>query len=224
MKKLILAAAAIACFGPASAASPIVVELYQSQGCSSCPPAIANVNALVDQPNVLALTFAVTYWDRLGWKDTFAKPAFTNRQYDYAHGLNRASVYTPQVVVNGQSDLTGVDRRELAKAVSHAAPLAGPDIAVDNGSITVSASSARTTADVWLVRYDPHTLAVNIGAGENGGVTITHRNVVRDLVRLGAWSGAKRSYRLPQHDSSPWRSAVLVQQENGGPILSAKLL
>lgn len=224
MKKVLFAAAALASAGavPALAASPTVVELYQSQGCSSCPPAIANVNALAGQSNVLALTFAVTYWDRLGWKDTFAKPAFTSRQYAYAHGLNHASVYTPQVVVNGRSDLTGIERRELVSAISHAAPLSGPDIAVDGSTVSISAGPSHTATDVWLVRYDPRTLSVKVGAGENGGVTIAHRNVVRDLVRLGAWHGAAQNYRLPKFDSPAWRSAILVQQADGGPILSAK--
>ena len=82
-------------------ASPTVVELYQSQGCSSCPPAIANINALASDPQLLVLDFAVTYWDRLGWKDTFARPEYTQRQWDYAHGLKHHNVYTPQVVVAG---------------------------------------------------------------------------------------------------------------------------
>lgn len=224
MKKALLAimASAIAGAGQALAASPTVVELYQSQGCSSCPPAIANVNALADQPAVLALTFAVTYWDRLGWKDTFAKPAFTNRQYDYERGLHRKSAYTPQVVVNGRSDLVGADRRELTNAVAHAAPISGPDIVIGKDVVSVSSGSAPAAADVWLVRYDPRTLAVKIGSGENGGVTLAHRNVVRDLIRIGTWNGTAQSYRLPQSADPSWRNAVLVQQKEGGPILSAK--
>ena len=92
-----------------------VVELYQSQGCSSCPPAIANINAIADRPDILALTFAVTYWDQLGWKDTFASPGFTARQYDYAHGLGHGGVYTPQVVINGRADLVGADRARIGQ-------------------------------------------------------------------------------------------------------------
>lgn len=224
MKKTLLAMAALAAasVSPALAASPTVVELYQSQGCSSCPPAISNVNALADQPGILALTFAVTYWDRLGWKDTFAKPAFTSRQYDYEQGLHHNSAFTPQVVINGRSDLVGADRRELTKAVAHAAPASGPEIAISKDVVSVSAGSAPASADVWLVRYDPRTLNVKIGAGENGGVTLAHRNVVRDLIRIGTWNGTNQSYRLPQSGDPSWRNAILVQQKDGGPILSAK--
>jgi hypothetical protein len=91
-------------------AAPIVVELFQSQGCSSCPPAIANVNALADRTDILPLMFAVTYWDRLGWKDTFAKPEFTARQVAYGRRFGDGA-YTPEVVVNGRADIVGADRR-----------------------------------------------------------------------------------------------------------------
>ena len=87
----------------------MVVEEFQSQGCSSCPPATANVNALAARPEVLALSYAVTYWDQLGWKDTFAAPAFTQRQWDYAHYAGRGNVATPQVIVNGRSAIVGGD-------------------------------------------------------------------------------------------------------------------
>src|SRR5580693_943584 len=92
----------------ADLAHPVVVELFQSQGCSSCPPANANVMAIADRPDVLALSFGVTYWDSLGWKDTFASPKFTARQWDYAHGLGHSNVFTPQVVINGRRDGVGV--------------------------------------------------------------------------------------------------------------------
>lgn len=224
MKMAFLAIVALTAVGvgEAQAGSLTVVELYQSQGCSSCPPAIANVNALADQPGILALTFAVTYWDHLGWKDTFAKPAFTNRQYDYERGLHHNSAFTPQIVVNGRSDLIGADRRELTNAVAHAAPASGPEIILNKDTASVSAGSAPAAADVWLVRYDPRTLAVKIGAGENGGVTLAHRNVVRDLVRIGTWNGTMQSYRLPPSSDPSWRNAILVQQKDGGPILSAR--
>lgn len=93
----------------ADAAHPTVVELFQSQGCSSCPPAAANVSAVSDRPDVLALSFAVDYWDRLGWKDTFSKPAWTARQYAYARAMGRDGVYTPQVVVNGRTEGDGLE-------------------------------------------------------------------------------------------------------------------
>ena len=224
MRPFFLAMTGVIFLGPAMAASPTVIELYQSQGCSSCPPAISNVNALADKPGILALTFAVTYWDKLGWKDTFAKAAFTHRQYDYERGLHHNSAFTPQVVVNGRADLVGADKRELANVVAHATPINGPDIVIGKDAISVPAVSAAASADVWLVRYDPRTLNVKIGSGENGGVTLAHRNVVRDLVRIGTWNGTAQSYRLPPSADPSWRSAVLLQEKDGGPILSAKPL
>jgi hypothetical protein len=199
-------------------AAPIVVELFQSQGCSSCPPAIANVNALADRADVLPLMFAVTYWDQLGWKDTFAKPQFTARQVAYGRRFGDGA-YTPEVVINGRTDLVGADRRQLESAISHAAPLEGPPLSHAGNAISVGASLGR--GDVWLVRYDPRVQNVPIGAGENSGITIAHKNVVREMVRLGAWSGAAQSYALATPGDPAWRSAVLVQAENGGPILAA---
>src|SRR5579862_2652865 len=103
-------------FGPSQAADadhPTVIELFQSQGCNSCPPAIRNVNALAGRPDVLALTFAVDYWDNLGWKDTFAKHKYTERQYAYAHSLGHEQVFTPQVIVNGHVDGVGTEPGEI---------------------------------------------------------------------------------------------------------------
>src|SRR5271168_3113802 len=97
-----------------------VVELFQSQGCSSCPPANANVMALSGRPDVLTLSFQVTYWDELGWKDTFDSPQYTARQWDYAHGLHHPNVFTPQVVINGRADVVGVRRGEIEQALAKA--------------------------------------------------------------------------------------------------------
>jgi hypothetical protein len=203
-------------------AAPTVVELFQSQGCSSCPPAIANVNALADRPDLLALSFSVTYWDRLGWKDTFAKPEFTTRQYDYGRIFGDGA-YTPEVVINGRTDLVGANRHDLLAAIGKAAPLQGPAITVSGRQVTVAAATA-AAADVWLVRYDPRVLNVDIGAGENSGVLLAHRNIVRALVRLGGWSGAAQSYALPGGGDPAWRTAILVQRSNAGPILAAAKL
>jgi len=203
-------------------ASPTVVELFQSQGCSSCPPAIANVNALADRPDILALSFGVTYWDYLGWKDTFARPAFTERQRDYARGIHTA-VYTPQVVIAGRAHIVGVDRAELAAAIARAPVINAPAVTVTGGQVAVSAAAV-ANADVWLVRYDPRVQKVDIGAGENSGVLLAHRNIVRALVRLGAWSGAAQTYALPGGGDPAWRTAILVQGNGGGPILAAAKL
>jgi hypothetical protein len=210
---------------PAQAA-PIVVELFQSQGCSSCPPAIANVNALAGRPDILALSFGVTYWDYLGWKDTFARSEFTSRQYDYKHGLHTGSVYTPQVVIDGRMDLTGVNRGELDAAIGRAVlPKDAPLLSVAGNAVMVSTAAAPAGgADVWLVRYDPRIQNVDIAAGENSGVLLAHKNIVRGLSRLGSWSGAAQGYAIPAGGDPAWRGAILVQAKNGGPILAAAKL
>jgi hypothetical protein len=203
-------------------AAPTVVELFQSQSCSSCPPAIANVNSLADRPDLLALSFSVTYWDRLGWKDTFARPEFTSRQYAYGRIFGDGP-YTPEVVINGRTDLVGANRNQLLAAIGKAVPLQGPAITVSGRQVTVDVATA-AAADVWLVRYDPRVLNVDIGAGENSGLLLPHRNIVRALVRLGAWSGSAQSYAIPTSGDPVWRTAILVQARNSGPILSAAKL
>ncbi|QDZ08090.1 DUF1223 domain-containing protein [Sphingomonas panacisoli] len=206
----------------ADPAHPVVVELYQSQGCSSCPPADAVVNALADRADVLALSFAVTYWDQLGWKDTFASPAFTKRQWDYAKAGGRGNVGTPQVVVNGRGVVTGNSRADVDTAIRRFdRGTAGPSI--DSDRRTVAISAAKGSATVWLVSYDPRTVAVPIRAGENGGRTIPHRNIVRRLVRLGQWNGTQARYSLPALQSG-LATAVLMQAGTGGPIIAARKL
>ena len=201
--------------------SPLtVVELFQSQGCSSCPPAEANLNALASRPDILALSFGVTYWDDLGWKDTFAASAYTDRQYDYAHYNHRSGVYTPQVIIDGQKDLVGSDPGQLDKAIA-SARLHGPVLSWGKGQLQVGAGEVKTPADVWLVRYDPRTLNVAIAAGENRGRTLPHRNVVRELVHLGVWNGSAQSFRLPAPALGGLSTAALVQLPAGGEILSA---
>ena len=203
--------------------NPTVVELFQSQGCSSCPPALANVNALAARPDVLALTFAVTYWDQLGWKDTFASAAFTARQWEYARAGGRAQVATPQTIVDGRAVINGGNRAELERTVAAARRAGGPALArsADGRSVTLSAAPAKASATVWVVRYDPRTIAVPIRAGENGGKTLPHRDVVRSLQAIGNWNGAATRITVRPSPNPAWRSAVLVQQGKGGPIIAA---
>src|SRR5271166_4571537 len=140
----------------ADAAHPAVVELFQSQGCSDCPPAVANVTAVSDRADVVALVFAIDYWDRLGWKDTFSKPEWTARQYAYAHAMGRDDVYTPQVVVNGRVEGDGLEPAALAGLVSRGDRGAGgPSVGFTAGAVAVAAGAAPAAgADVWLARYD----------------------------------------------------------------------
>jgi hypothetical protein len=206
----------------ASAAHPVVVELFQSQGCSSCPPANANVNALAARPDVLALSFAVTYWDQLGWKDRFASPAFTSRQWDYARHAGRSQVATPQVIVNGAAAIVGSNRQQLEQTVRAAGPArGGPELEVDGRTLRVGGGTAGTASTVWLVRYEPRSIDVAIGAGENSGRTLPHRDIVRELVKVGGWDGTAKTLTLPAATHPGLASAILVQEGTGGRITAA---
>jgi hypothetical protein len=218
---------ALAAPGEASGGSPgrpVVLELFQSQGCSSCPPANANLNAIADRPDVLALSFGVTYWDQLGWKDTFATPAYTDRQRAYARGLH-AQLGTPQMVVEGREDLIGTDARELDAVLRRTRPATDATVTLSSGRVEIGAGQApKAGADVWLVRYDPRVRQVAIQRGENNGKTLPHRDVVRELIRLGGWNGASVRFAAPSPTDPALRTAVLVQGKNGGPILAAARL
>jgi hypothetical protein len=204
----------------ADPAHPTVVELFQSQGCSSCPPANANLLAIADRPDVLALSWEVTYWDYLGWTDSFGDRLYTARQYDYAKGLGHAEVFTPQIVVNGRSDLVGDHADELDTAIRHAdrGP-SGPTLLLTADQVNVGAAASH--GEVILVRYDPRIIHVAIQRGENGGRTLPHRNVVRQVARLGAWTGTAQTFKLPAPSLTGLKTAILVQAGSGGPILAA---
>ncbi|MEE9434387.1 MAG: DUF1223 domain-containing protein [Sphingorhabdus sp.] len=200
---------------------PIVVELYQSQGCSSCPPANRALNAVATRRGIIALNFSVTYWDRLGWKDTFGDKRYTQRQYAYAKAFREHNVYTPQMVLNGRTAIVGNRAGELNKAIKSMRPIrGGPSISAAAGRVTVGAGKG--SADVWLVRYDPRIQNVRIRAGENTGRTIPHRNIVRRLVKLGKWSGKAASYPVPAKRSPKYRSAILVQSSGHREIIAAR--
>ena len=220
----ILAALLLSFAGPAAAApppvQPVVVELFTSQGCSSCPPADLALAEVADRPDVIALSFGVTYWDELGWKDTFARPEFTARQRAYARRLGSAP-YTPEVVAAGRTDSVGNSRARLEALIAKSRGPAAAAITAAPGSATVTAGVApRGGADVWLVRYDPRTVRVPVKAGENTGKTLPIRNVVRSLTRLGKWDGAQATFSYPAAPNG-LNSVVIVQTRDGGPILAA---
>ncbi len=224
MTLLGVAAFAVPLATAAASRDPTVIELFQSQGCSSCPPANALLNAIADRPNVLALSFAVTYWDQLGWKDSFASPRFTQRQQDYA-AAGRGEVATPELIVNGTYAVVGSDRRAFEAAVARAgAPRDGPEIVSDGRNVRLGQGHVNAPATVWLVRYDPRTLEVPIGAGENEGRTLAHRNIVRDLVKLGEWTGSPESFAVPPAREAGLVNAVMIQRGRGGTIISADRL
>jgi hypothetical protein len=201
---------------------PVVLELYQSQGCSSCPPALAVLNEVASRPDVLALNFAVTYWDQLGWKDNFAQPAFTARQWDYARAGGRGNVQTPQLIVDGRTAILGSRKGEVDAAIAgHRTAPGAPDIASAANAVTISSGSASNRAKVWLVDYDPRTIAVPIRAGENGGRTLGHRNIVKQMTAIGAWTGSSVTFTLPRGQPGLAR-AILIQSGVGGPIVAAR--
>src|SRR5258708_31693541 len=131
---------------------PIVVELYESQGCSSCPPANAILNGLASRADILALNFPVTYWDQLGWKDTFAQEAFTQRQWDFARANGRGLVATPQLAVNGRTIISGSDAAQLQLPLRQA-PTDGPapPIAIEGSRVLIGSAPTARPATVWLV-------------------------------------------------------------------------
>lgn len=224
MAAVALAASAGGALAEPAAPGPVVVELFTSQGCSSCPPANANLAAIADRPDVLALSFGVTYWDYIGWKDTFAKPEFTNRQYAYVHSLHRATAYTPQMVVNGEMDLVGNSADELDRFIGAArkdASAAAPQIVLSDGKVSIGAGPVpEDAADVLLVRYDPNIVEVPVARGENTGRTLPHKHVVHELIRLGGWTGEAVSFDLPASPDG-LKTAILVQSAYTGPILAA---
>jgi hypothetical protein len=220
---LVLAASLAA--GGAMAWTPVVVELYTAQGCASCDKSDAFAATLADRPSVTALTFNVDYWDYLGWKDTFAQPEFADRQRSYDRRFGLRDVYTPQFVINGQTLASGDKQAEVENLIHTArrSPPSGPQITPRaDGTIAVAAARApRHADDIWLVRYDPHLLTVAVKEGDNKGQTVSHRNVVRQLVRLGEWSGRRGVFHLPAAPEEGLVTLILVQGRDGGRIVSA---
>jgi hypothetical protein len=228
LSRLVLSLGLIAGLSPMVANAterPVVVELFTSQGCSSCPPANAYLNEMVKQRrDVLALAFHVTYWDRLGWKDPFSMEAATDRQAVYGHRFGDGS-YTPEIVIDGAAGMVGSDRGQVGSAIETAkrgSQTAASINVVKNGeqlSIEVGAGSG--SGRVLLVGFDrEHTTA--IGRGENSGRTLTEANVVRSFRTVGQWSGA--ALRLNEHFPQGQDVAVLLQASDGRIIGAGRLV
>lgn len=205
----------------AEARTLAVVELFTSQGCSSCPPANANANALSERPDLLVLSYGVTYWDYLGWKDSFGKPEFTRRQEAYEPALGRSGPFTPQIVVDGRRDTVGNVRSEIEDLIGRHSHTTTAKIDFMGEVVRIGDGRAPAGgADVWLIRYEPRTIEVPVHRGENGGRTLPHKNVVRSLRWLGKWEGRHVVWDLP-HSDPGLRTGILLQVPNGGPILAA---
>jgi hypothetical protein len=203
---------------------PVVVELFTSQGCSSCPPADSLLGELAERDDVLPLSFHVTYWDRLGWPDTFGLDDSTRRQEVYADWLDLDQVYTPQMVIGGRIDVVGSARGRVLEAIdllrSHGG--AGPELTIAGDRLSVSASE-RDDAAIWLIAFDDHH-DVAIERGENRGRTLRYHHVVRELTRLADWDGRALAVELPlaRLDAAGRAgAAILVQRLSDGVILAA---
>lgn len=230
MKKQLLTgvfAALIAALTPGlaqadTAGHPVVLELFTSQGCSSCPPADRLLATLADKPGILALSYHVTYWNKLGWVDPLSFDAMTRRQYGYAAADGKTSVYTPQLVVQGDADVNGANSGAVNSALEKAQqsgtwiPLT---VARTGGKVTITAAAQTgIEAELLLVGYIKHTQN-SIPAGENAGTQGIHRNSVIAVKPLGAWQGGalNLSEDAPQGDGI----AVIAQRPGSGAILGA---
>lgn len=209
---------------------PVVVELFTSQGCNSCPPADAILRTLTDREDVVALGFHVNYWDRLGWPDPFATRAGTERQYGYAPLLGRSNVYTPQMVVDGRFDVVGSYRERVDDAIRAATADADRRIGValewkGEGRIAYALPEGVGGAEVLLVRY-AHRLEQHITRGENAGRRLAYGNVVRAMRRLARWDGAAMAgvEEIAVPAGEPGGVALLVQDRASGRMLGAAKL
>jgi hypothetical protein len=204
-----------------SAARPVVVELFTSQGCSSCPPADALMGELARLPNVIALAFHVDYWDSIGWRDRFSIPEAVQRQLRYVDNLGLSSAFTPQIVIDGRNSFVGSDRRRIVAALAEtldAIPIAA-EVAHGELTVTLPERPGQSGYDVNLVAYLPEA-STSVGRGENSGRTLAEFNIVRQFRRLGVWNGEKNMIRVPL-DSFPaeaTRIAILLQRSQQGPI------
>jgi hypothetical protein len=213
--------------GGALARLPVVVELYTAQGCASCDKANAYAASLAERPGVTALTFNVDYWDYLGWKDTFAQPEFADRQRAYDKRFGLRDVYTPQIVVAGRTQASGDKQTDVDELIRSAGKTraTGPKITPRaDGTIAVGPSSEarqRHADDVWLVRYDPRVQSVVVKGGDNRGQKVTYRNVVRQLVRLGSWTGRRSIFHLPAPPEDGLTTVILIQGQDGGKVVAA---
>jgi hypothetical protein len=230
-RNLMAIGAASLCVKPVLAATrPVIVELFTSQGCSSCPPADAYLETLKAKPGVVALSYHVDYWDYLGWKDTLGSAEFSQRQYDYAASRGDRNVYTPQMVINGYGHYVGSQKSLVASGIENAlADTSGTwvDIAMSDNKtdviVDIDDGAETQEATLWLMAYAP-AVAVEITKGENAGSTVAYHNVVRKMVPAGMWHGSAAKLVLPKSSVIPadckgW--VALLQKGKVGPIIGA---
>ncbi|OYX44389.1 MAG: DUF1223 domain-containing protein [Rhodobacterales bacterium 32-67-9] len=210
------------------APNPVVVELYTSQGCSSCPPADKILNGLAKRDDVIALALHVDYWDYIGWKDSFADPAFSKRQRAYARFAGARTVYTPQMIVGGMDHIIGIRPAEVDALIRRFAARPAPvtlSLGRSGGTVRVKASASAPLprgSVVQVVRYKP-TETVSIERGENAGKTIDYANIVTDWRQAADWDGTSDlllDLKAPGGDPV----VIIIQEPGPGPILAAAAL
>ena len=228
MKKHIVLAICAAMAGDPSVAQsadhPTVIELYTSQGCSSCPPADALLAQIATRSDVIALALHVDYWDYIGWTDTFGDPAFAKRQRAYARTMGEKMVYTPQMIINGTTAIVGSDAAALSAALAPAGGGNAPVLHLSRAGETLSirakaAPGLVAPVVVKLVRYRPQS-DVSIGEGENGGRTITYTNIVTGWTDIGQWDGSN-ALKLDVDAAGKQAVVVLLQEAGPGRIVAA---
>ena len=218
----------------AEANNIVVVELFTSQGCSSCPPADKVLSELSERDNVIALSLPVTYWDNLGWPDTFASPTHTSRQRAYAKSLNTHQVYTPQMVINGRIDVVGSRRGNVLDYVDGEAQAIRNTITIDldtrNEALAITLGDAPEAlqgvdASVWILPYHSGAHEVSIKRGENRGRTLAYSNVVDGMMKLGMYDGTAtqftHSLAMLEHKNVD-DCVILVQRDDTGEIIGAQ--
>jgi hypothetical protein len=196
--------AIIAVIRPAHADPRAVVELFTSQGCSSCPPADKVIGELAKDPDVIALSMPIDYWDYLGWKDTLADARFSARQKAYSRVRGDRDVYTPQAIVNGSAQVIGSDIASIAQAIDDTKKNGVMSVPVSmtligkqiNVSVAESKIPGITHGEVWICSISK-AVPISIGRGENRGQEITYHNVVRNILKVGDWNGAPASWSVP---------------------------
>ncbi len=205
---------------------PVVVELFTAQGCPGCPDANQVVETIADEPGVIALTYAVGYWDYMGWPDTFARPEFAQRQRAYQTAMRLRGVYTPQVIIDGRRQVSGAEAPAVQAAVDEEATrrIFPPQVEFRESGDRVGVGSGRAPvggAEVWAVIYKPGAQTVTVSGGDNRGRVVRHVNVVRDLRKLGDWNGRPVLYALPAQRDVGESVAVMVQAKGDRRILTA---
>jgi hypothetical protein len=228
---LVALAAGLSVPAAAQEAAPVVVELYTSQGCNSCPPADALLGELARQPGIVALGFHVDYWNYLGWHDPFSNKKFTYRQKEYAMSFRQTGVYTPQIVIQGKRGEVGSDRKTVLQAIAEARKAkSGATVLIEKlgGTrlkATVSAAAQAKGADIYVALFDRRQ-STKILRGENEGKTLSNFHVVREWRKLGQYGGEKAEFAITAAGEKGEKrsgAAVIVQQGKAGPIIGAAI-